>query len=141
MAEEIQKFDPSTLMQGVRDRIKATFVSLIPDDQWDKMVENEMQSFFRSKTDQWNNRRDSEFKTVLDSELARRSREAVSKILDSEDFMVTYSGTNRTLVSDYIRKEIIANAPELFARTLEMTIVHAVENMKYKIKEEIRTGQ
>lgn len=34
---EIQKFDPSTLMEGVKERIKATFVSLIPDDQWEAL--------------------------------------------------------------------------------------------------------
>lgn len=27
----VEKFDPSTLMEGVRDRIKATFISMIPD--------------------------------------------------------------------------------------------------------------
>jgi hypothetical protein len=46
MPEEIQKFDPATLMQGVKDRIKATFVSLIPDEQWDVMVQKEIDSFF-----------------------------------------------------------------------------------------------
>ena len=45
MANEIEKFDPSKLMEGVKDRIKATFVSLIPDDQWEKMVEKELYVF------------------------------------------------------------------------------------------------
>lgn len=44
--EQVEKFDPSTLMQGVKDRIKATFISLIPDDQWDVMVKKEIDSFF-----------------------------------------------------------------------------------------------
>jgi hypothetical protein len=44
--QQVQKFDPSTLMQGVKDRIKATFVSLIPDDQWDGMVKKEIDAFF-----------------------------------------------------------------------------------------------
>ena len=43
---EIEKFDPSTLMQGVKDRIKATFVSLIPDAQWETMVQKEIDTFF-----------------------------------------------------------------------------------------------
>ena len=38
--QQVEKFDPSTLMQGVKDRIKATFVSLIPDAQWEQMVKN-----------------------------------------------------------------------------------------------------
>lgn len=42
---QLQKFDPSKLMDGVRDRIKATFVSLIPDDAWDSMVEKEIYIF------------------------------------------------------------------------------------------------
>lgn len=42
---EIEKFDPSKLMDGVRDRIKATFVSLIPDEMWDAMVEKEIYIF------------------------------------------------------------------------------------------------
>lgn len=42
---EIEKFDPSKLMDGVKDRIKSTFVSLIPDEMWDAMVEKEIYVF------------------------------------------------------------------------------------------------
>lgn len=41
----IEKFDPSKLMDGVKDRIKSTFVSLIPDDAWEAMVEKEIYVF------------------------------------------------------------------------------------------------
>lgn len=49
MANEIEKFDPSKLMDGVKDRIKATFVSLIPDDIWNSMVEKEIYVFTTGK--------------------------------------------------------------------------------------------
>ena len=42
---EVEKFDPSKLMDGVRDRIKSTFVSLIPDEAWNSMVEKEIYVF------------------------------------------------------------------------------------------------
>lgn len=42
----IEKFDPSKLMDGVRDRIKATFVSMIPDAQWEQLVKAECDKFF-----------------------------------------------------------------------------------------------
>lgn len=45
MENQIEKFDPSKLMDGVKDRIKATFVSLIPDDAWNSMVEKEIYVF------------------------------------------------------------------------------------------------
>lgn len=49
MEQSVEKFDPSKLMDGVRDRVKATFVSLIPDDQWEKLVEKEVNAFFETK--------------------------------------------------------------------------------------------
>lgn len=45
MENQVEKFDPSKLMDGVKDRIKSTFVSLIPDDAWEKMVEKEIYIF------------------------------------------------------------------------------------------------
>ena len=42
---EVEKFDPSKLMDGVRDRIKSTFVCLIPDEAWNSMVEKEIYVF------------------------------------------------------------------------------------------------
>jgi hypothetical protein len=49
MENQVEKFDPSTLMQGVKDRIKATFVSLIPETQWEVMVQKEIDAFFNSE--------------------------------------------------------------------------------------------
>lgn len=49
MGNEIEKFDPSKLMDGVKDRIKSTFVSLIPDEMWNTMVEKEIYIFTTGK--------------------------------------------------------------------------------------------
>ena len=52
MENQIEKFDPSKLMDGVRDRIKATFVSLIPDEMWNAMVEKEIYVFTTGRIEQ-----------------------------------------------------------------------------------------
>ena len=49
MENQIEKFDPSKLMEGVKDRIKSTFVSLIPDEMWEQMVEKEIYIFTTGK--------------------------------------------------------------------------------------------
>ena len=51
MGEEkaVEKFDPATIMQSVKDKIKATFVSLIPDVQWEQMVKSEVDYLFKKK--------------------------------------------------------------------------------------------
>ena len=50
--KQVEKFDPSKLMEGVKDRIKSTFVSLIPDDMWEKMVEKEIYIFTTGRIEQ-----------------------------------------------------------------------------------------
>jgi hypothetical protein len=77
---DLQKFDPATLMQGVRDRIKATFVSLIPDVQWEQLVQKEIDDFFRPGF----NRKEtngSTFQDVCIQELTVMAREKLSELL------------------------------------------------------------
>ena len=47
--QQVERFDPSRLMEGVKDRIKSTFVSLIPDEMWSNMVEKEIYIFTTGK--------------------------------------------------------------------------------------------
>ena len=42
MEKEIIKYDASKVMEGVKDKIKATFVDLIPDDKWEEMIKTEI---------------------------------------------------------------------------------------------------
>lgn len=51
MSEELEAFDPSRLMEGVRERIRATFVSLIPEDRWAAMVKEVIDEFMHVKRD------------------------------------------------------------------------------------------
>lgn len=40
--KEIKKFNPEDSLNSVKDRIKDVFVSLIPDEQWNAMIEEFM---------------------------------------------------------------------------------------------------
>lgn len=75
---EIEKFDPSTLMEGVRNRVKATFVSLIPDDQWELMIKKEVDDFFKTK-DQYRSSREyvSDFSHLCQSVLKEYFEEKI----------------------------------------------------------------
>lgn len=46
---EVAKFDQASLMQNVRERIKATFVGLIPDEEWEALVRKEVDAFLNEK--------------------------------------------------------------------------------------------
>jgi len=72
---DLQKFDPSQLMQGVRDRVKATFVSLIPDEQWEKMIQKEVDDFFKLDSHYNDSSRASPFKLLVRKVLEELAKE------------------------------------------------------------------
>ena len=69
MGEEkaVEKFDPATIMQSVKDKIKATFVSLIPDVQWEQMVKSEVDYLFKKKDGNYYSRQYSEFEALINT--------------------------------------------------------------------------
>jgi hypothetical protein len=48
--ENLEKFNPQNLMDSVREKIKMSFVGLIPDEEWDKLVKREIDAFFEPQT-------------------------------------------------------------------------------------------
>lgn len=45
MSESLEKYDPSKIMDVVRDRIKAEFVTMIPDEAWSEIVKGIVTKF------------------------------------------------------------------------------------------------
>lgn len=127
MDNQIEKFDPSTLMQGVKDRIKSTFVSLIPDGQWDTMVQKEIDEFFKLR------------KTIISKKTAQ-SVTYGNKIQDTFVNVEQESSPFRDLVWDYcaemtliILKEKINK--EYFTQHWVHSQMELKDNMKQLIKE------
>lgn len=132
MGNEVEKFDPATLMQGVKDRIKATFISLIPDEQWEQMVQSEINKYF--KTEQTGYRSDnyrSDFTNTVYSVLQEETKKKITEVLSTPEFTVMYTGPdNQLTVSDVIKAEIIKKAPEIFASVLEGAIGNVIQQLK-----------
>lgn len=156
MPEEIQKFDPSTLMQGVKDRIKATFVSLIPDEQWDAMVQKEIDSFFDPNstygiaikrvtvTSEWNTSYENQLtlegkmspfqRIVVDmciDESVKRLKEVIDKRLpDNWDF-------DKKEIDDGLQKIIEASIPAAMTAFFKSI----AESSIFRLKDDIRNNR
>ena len=50
MSKELTEFDPKNLVQRLSDKIKESFVGLIPDEKWEEMVKKEVDAFFTEET-------------------------------------------------------------------------------------------
>jgi hypothetical protein len=44
--EELEKFEPQKLIQTVKERIINTFAGLIPESEWEALVQKEVDAFF-----------------------------------------------------------------------------------------------
>lgn len=127
MENQVEKFDPSKLMDGVKDRIKATFVSLIPDNQWETMCNAEMKKFFEPTWTGYDgkNKNPSEFEKIVTElmreqcrnylkELFARPEYSVEKTWENSSFSINGSGnTERTKLSDHLDSMIKEKMPEI----------------------------
>lgn len=128
---EIQKFDPALLMQGVRERIKATFVSLIPDDQWAALCEKEIRKFFEPTKDRYNNYHQmSSFSMVCNEVLKDFSKEKLREFMKDYDAEIWNSITNQKEAPVLLKELLIKHAGEIFVATFSGMFNEAVQQLK-----------
>ena len=114
-ANDIQKFDPQTLMQGVKDRIKATYVSMIPDEQWESMVKKELDDFFRPKEISYQRESKSDFQLLCRDAIHAKAKEEMVKFLATPEFLTTWESNGIPVCNEFIRKMVVENSGVILA--------------------------
>ena len=127
MEEQVEKFDPSKLMDGVKDRIKSTFVSLIPDAQWEQMCDTEMKKFFEPEPKYgYNNRIEgynpSQFSQIVSELMKEKCKEYLKELLAKPEYSITQvwessshsmTGGKKTTLSDHLDNMVKEKMPEM----------------------------
>jgi hypothetical protein len=127
METTIEKYDPSKLMEMVRDRIRATYVSLIPEEQWAQMVKKEIDSFFAEKNISYDSRGIiSDFKTVVYSELEKKTREEAKKYLESISHTEWNDGKYKA--GEFVKQLFIEKSGEMFLSIMGSMVQNAINN-------------
>ena len=163
---QIEKFDPSKLMEGVKDRIKATFVSLIPDDQWEKMVEKELYVFTegRIKIDRkWvdggyqdievrepykqqgfvnleNSREDdiSPLQQMIREQLRETFKKNLTEFLGSEEYRGYWMQYGQPQVSKAVQEILTKNAETVFINFMAGMMQMAMDGMRSSILSQLQ---
>lgn len=120
METQVEKFDPSKLMEGVRDRIKATFVSLIPEEQWLEMIQKEVTTFFKEqrRTRYTNNELwTSDFSDVVHEELLNEAKNRMIAYLSSPEFEDIWTENGIKACKEAVSKMIVDNAGAIMIST------------------------
>jgi hypothetical protein len=129
-SKEIEKYDPDKIMEGVRARIKATFVELIPDAHWEKMIQGEIDEFFTKKEQRHTYRTvHSDFGAVVKEELTNYARGKMKSFLLEYETHVSTVG--KVVVNEEIRNMIIDRTPEIFTNLISGAINAAINNLRH----------
>jgi len=116
MGNDVEKFDPSQLMQGVKDRIKAEFVGLIPEEQWQEMVKREVDIFFKERDRGYHSKNhQSDFGQLVHNLLRDEVTERINTYLKGEEFETVWTGPGTATVSKAVKEIIIENSGEMLA--------------------------
>jgi len=124
MEKQVEKFDPSKLMDGVKDRIKATFVSLIPDDQWETMCDAEMKKFFEPTYGGYDNRdkKPSQFETLVRGLMSEHCNVYLKEMFSKPEYSITTIwehnnstniGGNKVNLSEHLDAMIKEKMPDM----------------------------
>ena len=124
MEKEIIKYDASKVMEGVKDKIKATFVDLIPDDKWEEMIKTEIDKWLKS--DNWNK---SEFQQLVNKCLSEVIGEKLSALI-KEKYISEIWENGQIQPTEELKKLIIENAGKVLLGMLGNEVQQALNNMR-----------
>lgn len=118
MENNIQKFDANQAMENVREKIKDTFVSLIPDQQWKEMVEKEVNSYFKETEERYDTRNySSRFTKDVHSCLKEEVEKRTKEYLQTE-FSNTWWDNGVPKCNEKVKEIIINNSGEILAQMI-----------------------
>ena len=142
MADEIVKFDPATFTDKIRDRIKSAFVDLIPDDQWNEMVKQEIDGFVNGRLHTSGYHRGERdypgLKAAIHEALTKAAKERIAAVIASEEWGGGTDARAKT-INDGVARLISENASAILMNVLGNTFASVVQGMTWQLKQEIKT--
>jgi hypothetical protein len=126
MSTEVTAFDPSTLMQGVRDRIKSTFVALIPDDKWEQMIQKEINWYFNNMDSDYYKRSVTPFQKTVNEVFAEFTTARVKEFIEKNRSHIWEDGYPKA--TEALTQILIENAPKMFAEVMGNMVQNVINN-------------
>jgi len=131
---EVTKFDPSSYVDKVRDKIKQSLIDVIPDDQWNAMLRAEIEGFFKSKTTSSHygeREQPSEFRRIVLSVLEEDVKSRVKTMLNSPEWSTYWDGNNKLKAGEEIARLARENGAAILAKWLESAIAQVLAQIRF----------
>lgn len=133
MSAEVAKFDPTSYVDKVRDKIKQSLIDVIPDDQWNAMLKTEIEAFFKTKTyTHYGEQKEqpSEFRRIVANVIEEETKTRVRAMLIGPEWTSYWDGTENLAGLEIVR---IAreNGAAILAKWLEAAIGQVIDGIKF----------
>lgn len=133
---QVTQYDPTKLMDAVRDRIKAEFIGLIPEDVWKKMVDAEVQSFFeKGKESNYYDTRvtPSKFQRVVWEEMEKETRARMKTVFESGEWTTHFDGKGAPQAGAEVKKLLLENSGEIVSRVLQGMFQQTMDQLRARM--------
>ena len=159
---ELKPFTPEQLQERITNTVRANFGMLVPDEQFNALVEKEINAFFDEKTvfewegkkvGYWNDAKleqttrvkMSPFRYQVWGEIRKQINDKISRVFMSPEFMAHITqgwnmNNNQTIdavLSDMLNKKLEELAPKMAASMFQQMFVQAVDTAKMDIKNDL----
>lgn len=132
MAEtQVAPYDATKLMDAVRDRIKAEFVGLIPEETWKQMVQTEVKRFFevKDRSGYSHGKSYSDFQGIISEELEKETRRRLAEFLGKPEWQSHWDGYQDAM-GESLKKFMVERAGEIVTTVLGNSFQQALSGMR-----------
>lgn len=143
---EIEKFNPHTLAESIKERIKSDFVQLIPQEQWDQMVKSQIDALYmrakdlpgRPRTHMANTEIDQIIHDEITKIIRQKVREQIKREIDSPEWGGRLTCNGRRLPSEMAVKIARENGTDLLMGICRDIVECSVDNVRREIANQLR---
>lgn len=129
---ELAPYDPSKIMDSVRDRIRSEFVSLIPPEHWSALVKKAVDGFFQGNPHHYNDTR-SDFERLVQKTIEEDCKRRILAYLSTPEWTEKWDGS-KNVIGAAVTAAIKDNAPEFAAAMLGRTVQMLVQETVSKLR-------
>jgi hypothetical protein len=130
MSGDVTKFTPESLRDKIADRIRVSFVDLIPEDSWRLLVEEQIRHFTTGSR-QWNDQGASPLQAMIRDEIKERFKTKIKEYLDSPEMQTRWFHADGTYGPGAAIEEILAGlVPQIIVAQYRSTAADIIQRIK-----------
>lgn len=135
MSAEVEVFDLSKVRETISERIRMSFLNMIPDSEWSKLVDREIKAFFAETPAHYSNERSmpSPFARLVQAELEKIFLAALKTEMEKPEYYANWNEWGCD-ASSAVKKIVLDNSGQIVAAAFAGSIQNAVNILKNNLR-------